>query len=121
MGHLTRFRHVIISIILVLLLYGIIAGLLRHNHDVTTVKPQNSPATHHAKKKNPNLLDQPSNTSLLVFNRIPKTGSEMFVLLLQWLEGDNNFKHIRLRNTENRRLNPFEQVINKGFILSFSF
>lgn len=47
---------------------------------------------------------------VLFFFRVPKTGSEMTVLLLQWLQGINSFHHIRLQTTVNRRLDTFEQV-----------
>ncbi|XP_064105763.1 heparan sulfate 2-O-sulfotransferase pipe-like [Macrobrachium nipponense] len=47
---------------------------------------------------------------ILFFNRVPKTGSEMLVLLLQWLQGENTFRHIRLRNTVNRFLSFDEQL-----------
>ncbi|XP_057371086.1 heparan sulfate 2-O-sulfotransferase pipe-like [Daphnia carinata] len=55
--------------------------------------------------------DKPPNVKeVLFFFRVPKTGSEMTVLLLQWLQGVNSFHHIRLQNTVNRRLDTFEQV-----------
>jgi len=47
---------------------------------------------------------------VLFFFRIPKTGSEMIALLLQWLQGTNNFRHIRLRSTVNHRLDPRQRV-----------
>ncbi|KAL0272168.1 UNVERIFIED_CONTAM: hypothetical protein PYX00_005247 [Menopon gallinae] len=46
---------------------------------------------------------------ILFFNRVPKSGSEMLVLLLQWLQGLNGFRHVRLRGGEKRRLNLAEQ------------
>lgn len=46
---------------------------------------------------------------VLFFNRIPKTGSEMFVLLLQWLQGANGFRHVRLGGSNTRRLGLGEQ------------
>lgn len=47
---------------------------------------------------------------VLFFNRVPKAGSEMLVLLLQWLQGVNGFRHVRLPGGEKRRLNLVEQV-----------
>lgn len=47
---------------------------------------------------------------ILFFFRVPKTGSEMTVLLLQWLQGINGFRHVRLKNTVHRRLDEIEQV-----------
>lgn len=50
------------------------------------------------------------NERILFFNRVPKSGSEMLVLLLQWLQGDNIFRHIRLKNSVNRFLSFDEQL-----------
>nr|XP_027227887.1 uronyl 2-sulfotransferase-like [Penaeus vannamei] len=47
---------------------------------------------------------------MLFFNRVPKSGSEMLVLLLQWLQGENAFRHIRLRNSVRRFLSRDEQL-----------
>jgi hypothetical protein len=47
---------------------------------------------------------------VLFFNRVPKTGSEMLVLLLQWLQGMNGFRHIRLGGGGIRKLNKMQQV-----------
>ncbi|GFG29961.1 hypothetical protein Cfor_07915, partial [Coptotermes formosanus] len=46
---------------------------------------------------------------VLFFNRVPKTGSEMLVLLLQWLQGLNGFRHIRLGGGSIRKLNRMQQ------------
>ena len=46
---------------------------------------------------------------ILFFFRVPKTGSEMTVMLLQWLQGVNTFRHIRLKNTNYHRLDTAEQ------------
>jgi hypothetical protein len=60
---------------------------------------------------NHHRLDQPEKVQeILFFFRVPKTGSEMTVLLLQWLQGINGFRHVRLQNTVYRRLDTFEQV-----------
>jgi dermatan/chondrotin sulfate uronyl 2-O-sulfotransferase UST len=60
---------------------------------------------------NHHRLDQPEKVKeILFFFRVPKTGSEMTVLLLQWLQGINGFRHVRLQNTVHRRLDTFEQV-----------
>ncbi|XP_046643144.1 heparan sulfate 2-O-sulfotransferase pipe-like [Daphnia pulicaria] len=59
---------------------------------------------------NHHRLDQPEKVKeILFFFRVPKTGSEMTVLLLQWLQGINGFRHVRLQNTVHRRLDTFEQ------------
>jgi hypothetical protein len=47
---------------------------------------------------------------VVFFNRVPKTGSEMLVLLLQWLQGANGFRHIRLGGGSIRKLNRMQQV-----------
>jgi len=52
---------------------------------------------------------------VLFFNRIPKTGSEMLVLLLQWMQGENGFRHIRLHGGKRRNLLLSEQVYSKVF------
>jgi hypothetical protein len=54
---------------------------------------------------------------VVFFNRVPKTGSEMLVLLLQWLQGMNGFRHIRLRGGSIRKLNRMQQV--RFFLLLF--
>ncbi|XP_018020440.1 heparan sulfate 2-O-sulfotransferase pipe-like isoform X3 [Hyalella azteca] len=46
---------------------------------------------------------------ILFFNRIPKTGSEMFVLLMTWLQRRNSFTHLRLRSND-RNLTPDQQL-----------
>lgn len=46
----------------------------------------------------------------LLYNRVPKSGSEMFVLLLQWLQGYNGYKHVRLPNKLERRLELNQQA-----------
>ncbi|XP_069989577.1 heparan sulfate 2-O-sulfotransferase pipe [Penaeus vannamei] len=60
----------------------------------------------------PHPDDPPShvNDRMLFFNRVPKSGSEMLVLLLQWLQGENAFRHIRLRNSVRRFLSRDEQL-----------
>jgi dermatan/chondrotin sulfate uronyl 2-O-sulfotransferase UST len=54
---------------------------------------------------------------VVFFNRVPKTGSEMLVLLLQWLQGMNGFRHIRLGGGRIRKLNRMQQV--SFFVLLF--
>ncbi|KAG8231839.1 hypothetical protein J437_LFUL008609 [Ladona fulva] len=49
------------------------------------------------------------NPDFLFFNRVPKCGSEMLVLLLQWLQGLNGFKHVRLGGGKIRRLKRLQQ------------
>lgn len=46
---------------------------------------------------------------ILFFNRIPKSGSEMLALLIEWLEGWNNFRHVRLKS-DKKKLTRLEQV-----------
>jgi dermatan/chondrotin sulfate uronyl 2-O-sulfotransferase UST len=46
---------------------------------------------------------------VVFFNRVPKTGSEMLVLLLQWLQGMNGFRHVRLGGGSIRKLNRMQQ------------
>ncbi|KAL1132820.1 hypothetical protein AAG570_010772 [Ranatra chinensis] len=48
--------------------------------------------------------------SVLFFNRVPKTGSEMLVLLVQWLQTANGFRHVRLPGGNLRRLNRAKQA-----------
>lgn len=47
---------------------------------------------------------------VVFFNRVPKSGSEMLVLLLQWLQGVNGFRHIRLGGGNVRQLTRTQQV-----------
>lgn len=51
-----------------------------------------------------------SSSRALFFNRVPKTGSEMLVLLLSWLQMRNTFTHVRLKNTVKRHLSEEEQI-----------
>ncbi|KAF2348739.1 Sulfotransferase [Trinorchestia longiramus] len=53
--------------------------------------------------------DTGTKKDVLFFNRIPKTGSEMFVLLLTWLQALNDFSHVRLRS-DVRHLSHEQQV-----------
>ncbi|XP_046681036.1 heparan sulfate 2-O-sulfotransferase 1-like [Homalodisca vitripennis] len=46
---------------------------------------------------------------VLFFNRVPKAGSEMLVLLLQWMQGLNGYKHVRLGGGNTRRLSRHQQ------------
>lgn len=55
---------------------------------------------------------------VLFFNRVPKSGSEMLILLLQWLQGANSFRHIRLGGGNVRKLNRIQQV-SKSFSITF--
>jgi dermatan/chondrotin sulfate uronyl 2-O-sulfotransferase UST len=47
---------------------------------------------------------------VVLFNRVPKCGSEMLVLLMQWLQGANGFRHVRLGGGNVRRLTTRQQV-----------
>jgi hypothetical protein len=49
-------------------------------------------------------------SKVLFFNRVPKTGSEMMALLMQWLQDRNNFRLFRLGGNEKRRLDSDELV-----------
>ncbi|XP_063238559.1 heparan sulfate 2-O-sulfotransferase hst-2-like [Bacillus rossius redtenbacheri] len=46
---------------------------------------------------------------VVFFNRVPKAGGEMLVLLLQWLQGANGFRHVRLGGGHVRRLSRLQQ------------
>lgn len=50
------------------------------------------------------------NAHILLFNRIPKSGSEMLLLLIQWLQGWNNFRHVRLKDDHKPKMNRTQQV-----------
>ncbi|XP_017768852.1 PREDICTED: uronyl 2-sulfotransferase-like [Nicrophorus vespilloides] len=45
---------------------------------------------------------------ILMLNAVPKSGSEILVLLIQWLQGWNNFRHVRLKGSK-RKLSNLEQ------------
>lgn len=47
---------------------------------------------------------------ILFFTRVPYCGSEVLSLLLQWLQGWNNFRRVRLKDDSNRILNLIDQV-----------
>lgn len=61
------------------------------------------------------------NSHILFFNSVPKCGGEVVVLLLQWLQGWNSFRHVRLRGGARRRLSRLEQVGYVYFLFLFSF
>ncbi|XP_042887556.1 heparan sulfate 2-O-sulfotransferase pipe-like [Penaeus japonicus] len=63
-----------------------------------------------AANSHPEDASKSINDRMLFFNRVPKSGSEMLVLLLQWLQGQNTFRHIRLRNSVRRYLSHGEQL-----------
>ena len=46
----------------------------------------------------------------LLFNRVPKTGSELFAKLLQTLAENNGFRHTRYGAPQPRKLGEEEQV-----------
>ena len=50
------------------------------------------------------------NKDILIFNRVPKSGTEMFVKLLQRLSRKNNFTHYRYGQPVPRQLPSFVQV-----------
>ncbi|XP_075220146.1 uronyl 2-sulfotransferase homolog pip-like isoform X2 [Lycorma delicatula] len=49
------------------------------------------------------------NEDIVLFNSVPKSGGELIVLLLQWLESFNGFKHVRLPGGNKHTLNRYEQ------------
>lgn len=51
------------------------------------------------------------NAHIVFFNAVPKSGSELVVLLLQWLQGWNNFRHVRLKGGTARSLTRLQQVV----------
>lgn len=66
-------------------------------------------------------MDQ-SNKYFLFLNTVPKSGSEILILLLQKLQGVNNFKHVRMSDGNKRLLTITQQVIfsRKLFKILFS-
>ncbi|MPD04640.1 hypothetical protein E2C01_100338 [Portunus trituberculatus] len=55
-------------------------------------------------------IEEHQTRHVLFFNRVPKCGSEMLVLLLQWLQARDGFRHVRLKNTIKRYLTLDQQV-----------
>ena len=55
---------------------------------------------------------------VVFFNRVPKAGTEMLVLLMQWMQGINGFKHVRLPGGNTRRLTRIQQVNLIHFLFS---
>ena len=62
------------------------------------------------------ILDE----EMLYFNRVPKTGSENFVFILQKLSEMNGFRHSRFGNPHSRRLNFTEQEKHVHKVLGLS-
>lgn len=50
------------------------------------------------------------NKYFLFLNGVPKSGSEILILLLQKLQGENTFKHVRMRDGNKRHLTAVQQV-----------
>lgn len=50
------------------------------------------------------------NAHVVFFNAVPKCGSELLVLLMRWLQGWNNFRHVRLKGGTTRKLSRLGQV-----------
>lgn len=50
------------------------------------------------------------NKYFLFLNDVPKSGSEILILLLQKLQGVNTFKHVRMRDGNKRHLTTVQQV-----------
>lgn len=55
------------------------------------------------------------NRHLLFLNHVPKCGSEILILLLQKLQGFNNYRHVRLIGGNKRRLSNGQQVSIKYY------
>lgn len=51
------------------------------------------------------------NKYCLFLNAVPKSGSEILIMLLQKLQGINNFKHVRMRDGNKTYLTVLQQVI----------
>ncbi|XP_018324063.1 uronyl 2-sulfotransferase [Agrilus planipennis] len=49
------------------------------------------------------------NAHALFLNTIPKSGAEVLVLLLKWLQGRNSFKHVKLKKENNNKLTIIQQ------------
>ena len=64
----------------------------------------------------PRYVAEHQTRHVLFFNRVPKCGSEMLVLLLQWLQARNGFRHVRLKNTVKRYLTTDQQVTNYKYV-----
>ena len=52
---------------------------------------------------------------LLIFNRIPKTGSENMAYVIKELSIVNNFTHIRYGNPDHRLITRKDQVRNRNY------
>lgn len=50
------------------------------------------------------------NKYFLFLNHVPKSGSEVLIVLLQHLQGVNSFKHVRLKGGIRKVLANFQQV-----------
>lgn len=50
------------------------------------------------------------NKHILMLTRVPDAGAELFVLLLQRLQGYNAFKHIRLPPGDHGLLSTLQEV-----------
>lgn len=53
-----------------------------------------------------------TNEDVMMLTRVPGTGVEILVLILQRLQGYNAFKHIRLPPGDNGLLSSLQQVIS---------
>lgn len=51
------------------------------------------------------------NKHFLFLNSVPKSGAEILIFLVEKIQGVNNFKHIRLKGGNKRRLTKTQQVI----------
>lgn len=66
-------------------------------------KPTETPWFRRATKSLSELPKVPElSDHILMFNRVPKSGGEALVLLLQLLQGRNSFRHIRLAGADGR-------------------
>lgn len=59
------------------------------------------------------------NKYFLFLNFVPKSGSEILVFLLEKIQGLNNFKHVRLKGGNKRKLNKIQQVNVITYVYNF--
>lgn len=50
------------------------------------------------------------NKHVLFFNSVPQSGAEVLILLLQKLQGFNNYRHVRLKDDGKHKLSEIQQV-----------
>ncbi|CAH1153867.1 unnamed protein product [Phaedon cochleariae] len=105
-----------LTVIFTILLSG--SFFLRNRHERTIYKTSISPTKSalslaplkHVTKSIAELgkMDE-INKYFLLLNNVPKCGSEILVLLLQKLQGLNNYRHVRLKEGNKRHLTNLQQ------------